>query len=233
MANHAAHHGVFSSFVAQGHLLYARLDVIVESASPQSNGNNQLGIPRVTDLLQVEQSLTRSRIHKLTKLMLILLLNLKVGFESSIVCEKCPSAVSGDTRMFPRKCPKRMRQPFIVLVYTPLNRMPRCVASECFTRFKGKCSLYRFPTEPKQQAVWIGKVRRDKWKPGKNVCLRSQHFASECLHEQTEHASKLIPGSVPTIFAFTRPTKATSQAAMEKRRMLQSTMTVWQNDLLC
>ena len=146
----------------------------------RSNGNNQLCIARVSDLLQVEQSLTRSRIDKLTKLMLIL-----------------------------------------------------CVTSECFTRSEGKYSLYRFPTEPKQRAVWIGKEGRDKWKPGKNVCLRSQHFASECLHEQTEHASKLIPGSVPTIFAFTRPTKARSLAAMEKRRMLQSTMTVWQNDLLC
>ena len=115
---------------------------------------------------------------------------------------------------------------------TPFNRMPQCVAFECFSRSEGNYSLYRFPLEPKQRAVWIGKVRRDKWKPGKDVRLCSKHFASECF-EITEEQSvrlgvkrKLIHGSVPTIFAFTRPTKARSLAAMEKRGLLQPTVTV-------
>ena len=101
--------------------------------------------------------------------------------------------------------------------------MPQCAAFGCFTRSEGTLSTFIFPKHPKERAVWIAKVKRDKWKPGKCSRLCSKHFTSDCFEITADQSvrlgirRRLLPGSIPTLFSHTKQTLIRQQNAMERR----------------
>ncbi|PRD29195.1 UNVERIFIED_CONTAM: THAP domain-containing protein 3 [Trichonephila clavipes] len=88
--------------------------------------------------------------------------------------------------------------------------MSHCAAYGCSnTKRKESCrnkTFFKFPLKkPILLKTWILMIRRDKFKPSSSSLLCSDHFEDECFaYQNFTNRRQLKPGSIPTIFVFTK-----------------------------
>ena len=103
--------------------------------------------------------------------------------------------------------------------------MPQCAALNC-NNGPGK-ALYSFPRDKHLRKTWEVALRRKNFNAtsGHRVC--EDHFEEHCFSKNREEARRagfkkvsILPGSVPTVFSFTKKRKRSS-LALAKRQNLE------------
>ncbi|XP_041966785.1 uncharacterized protein LOC125303093 [Alosa alosa] len=82
--------------------------------------------------------------------------------------------------------------------------VPQCTSSHRKKSYRGQ-TFHRFPKDQGLRRQWIINIRRD---PGRNFKINtytkvcSEHFLPDCLVKSRTGITKLKPGAVPTVFAW-------------------------------